>query len=195
MPIDPLLTSTVQVKELPPNPISLMDNFPHEVGDILSRATIAELISFIGAELSGRQYEKKEIVAPNNAYITDNFDMTIGATQGIGKIGGLWEGWAIMNGNNGTPNMDGQASIGWGANYSTVGQFVGSADTVVVSHTHTASTNANVHTGTGPDAGIRLQGLNHAPGEAIAVTVKSAGVSGVGKNIPPSMVILAIMKI
>jgi len=202
MPIDPILTSTVQVKELPPNPISLTDNFPHEVGDILSRATIAELVSFLQSQTSAQQYELKTIRVPSYGYITTNFDMTVGANQGIGKVDGLWSGWAICNGNNGTDNIDGRGLIGYGANNPTVGQFIGSADSVVVSHSHYNGV-ANELTSTFVYGGV----TNDMPGSS-AFTVaedggartyqgntSTSGVSGVGKNIPPSMVILIIMKL
>lgn len=119
------ITGTVQVKDLPPNALSLTDLIPHEVGDVLSKCTLQELVNFIQVRVTARQYEVKFIRAPNPAYITDNFNMASGATQGIGKVGGLWEGWAICNGNNGTDNDDGQTYIGYGANYPTVGNFVG----------------------------------------------------------------------
>lgn len=119
------ITGTVQVKDLPPNALSLTDLIPHEVGDVLSKCTLQELVDFIQVRVTARQYEVKFIRAPNPAYITDNFNMAIGSTQGIGKVGGLWEGWAICNGNNGTDNDDGHTYIGYGVNYPTVGNFLG----------------------------------------------------------------------
>lgn len=198
MPIDPILTSTVQTKDLPPNPISLSDNFVHEVGDILSRATIAEFVTFLQSQTSAQQYELKTIRVPNSGYITTNFDMTVGATQGIGKIGELWEGWAICNGNNGTDNLDGQALIGYGANHVTVGQFIGS-ETVILTSGNIPSTGLSINvTGSASDNGdpgdyfITAPAGNYTP-------VKNIVVNG-GSNTPvnkmqPSMVILIIMKL
>ena len=47
--IDPLVTSTIRVGQLPSAPISLTGNIPHEVGNDLHRATIEELSIFIAA--------------------------------------------------------------------------------------------------------------------------------------------------
>jgi hypothetical protein len=47
----------------------------------------------------------------NNTYIQNNFIMT-GPDWGLGI--GEREGWAICNGNNGTRNRTGRASIAWG---------------------------------------------------------------------------------
>ncbi len=202
MPIDPILTSTVQVKELPPNPFSLTDNIPHEVGDILSRGTIAEFVTFLQSQTSAQQYELKTIRVPNSGYITTNFDMTVGATQGIGKIGELWEGWAICNGNNGTDNLDGQALIGYGANHVTVGQFIGSADSVAISHSHLngianelASTFVYGGVTTDMPGSATFSVAEDGGARTYQGNTSTSGVSGVGKNIPPSMVILIIMKL
>lgn len=196
MAINPNDVTTVQVKDLPPNPFSLTDNIPHEVGDILSRGTIGDFVNFITAQSKAFKYEIKYIRAPDTQYINDNFDMTPNATQGIGKVGGIYEGWAICNGNNGTDNIDGHTLIGYGANYAAVGQFLGSKDTVLVSHTHITNPNTNISTGTG-DGVVRSRAVAEVGGTGlpINVTLSTVGESGIGKNIQPSMVILMIMKI
>jgi len=193
MSINPALINTVQVKDLPPNPISLTDNFPHEVGNTLSRSTIQELVDFIRSQSVSYPYEVKYIRAPDAQYITDNFDMTPGATQGLGIVGGLWEGWAIFNGNNGTDNLDGQTLIGFGANYATVGQFVGSADAVVVEHSHKIGDQSG-SSGSGT-TNARYIGKEIETDSLGVPYTDNSGVSGVGKNIQPSMVILMIMKL
>ena len=125
MAIDPNIVTTVQVKELPPNPLHPEDNLVHEVGDQLSRHTLQELVDYIRSQSVSYAYEVKLLRPPSPEYITDNFDMTPGENQGLGKIDGLWSGWAICNGNNGTDNDDGITYIGYGANYATIGQFLG----------------------------------------------------------------------
>jgi len=193
MAINPALINTVQVKDLPPNPISLTDNFVHEVGNTLSRSTIQELVDFIRSQSSAQPFEIKYVRAPDYQYILDNFDMTPGATQGLGIIGGLWEGWAIFNGNNGTDNLDGQTLIGFGANYATVGQFVGSADAVVVEHSHKIGDQSG-SSGSGT-TNVRYIGKEIESNSLGIPYTDTTGVSGVGKNIQPSMVILMIMKL
>lgn len=211
------IDGTKQLNELPPLAISGTDNFAHEVGSILGRATIDELVAYLRSTLSAVQYEIKYIRAPNNDYITANFDMTVGANQGLGLTGGLWSGWAICNGNNGTDNLDGRALIGYGAIYNTVGQMVGFADATLVAHSHymvhnNSNTDGNARSlYDGTDAnrfnyalsarGVNLDAdaydyeLASFPGTANAGKTSSNGSDGTNKNIPPSMVILAIMKL
>lgn len=197
MAINPVLINTVQVKDLPPNPISLTDNIVHEVGDDLSRATIEELVNFVRSQSVSYPYEIKFIRAPNSGYITDNFDMTIGATQGIGKIGGQWEGWAICNGNNGTDNLDGQVLIGWGANYATVGQFLGEEEHTLTipempNHGHTVDI---AYDGGGA---IDMQSYVNSSGSDEKFLPNATSLTGGGQahnNMQPSMVILIIMKL
>ena len=47
--IDPNAVSTIRVGELSPEPFSLTDNVPHEVGTELKRGTIEDLATFISA--------------------------------------------------------------------------------------------------------------------------------------------------
>lgn len=196
MAINPSLVNTVQVKNLPPNPLALSNNFPHEVGDELSRATIEDLVNFIRAQSASYPYEIKYIRAPNPAYITDNFDMTVGATQGIGKAGGLWEGWAIMNGNNGTDNVDGQTLIGWGANYATVGQFVGESEhtlTINEMPSHSHDTDISYDGGGASDQQSYVEsGGSDERNIPTASTLTGGGEAH--NNMQPSMVVLIIMK-
>jgi|SRR6478735_8024645 len=202
MAIDPSLITTVQVKELPPLPISLTDNFPHEVDDVLSRATIQQLVDFVRGQSSSYAYETKILTLPqasSNAYIEANFDMTPGSTQGLGRVEGLWNGWAIHNGNNGTENLDGQTLIGYGANYSTIGQFVGEKEhTLTIPELPVVSPiNGSFFkkgTGFGGSSGLTVgdNGTNNfAPGELIA----PFGGGQSHNNMQPSMVALFIMKL
>lgn len=197
MAINPALINTVQVKDLPPNPLALTNNFAHEVGDDLSRATIQDLVNFIKSQSTSYPYEIKFIRAPDSAYITNNFDMTIGATQGIGKIGGLWEGWAICNGNNGTDNFDGQTLIGWGANYATVGQFLGEKE-----HTLTVDELAphahNVDIAFDGGGALDIQSYVNSSGSDERFIPQASSSTGGGEphnNMQPSVVVLIIMKL
>ena len=187
MAINPAEVTTVRASELPPSPPDLASILVHELGGILNRMTLDELINYIGSQATSRPYEVKCIYAPDEAYITDNFDMTPSATQGLGKHDGLWSGWAICNGNNGTANLDGQTLVGYGANFNTVGQFIGSPDAVLVSHNHTYS--QYVQSGSNSGSG------GEAAGYFATGNTSTVGESGIGKNYQPSMTILIIMKL
>lgn len=51
MAIDPNIVTTVRVGELPPNPFTLSDKIPHEIGDTLFRGTVQQLADTIGGYL------------------------------------------------------------------------------------------------------------------------------------------------
>ena len=102
--------------------------------------------------------------------------------------------WQLCDGTNGTPDMTNQFVYGT----NTEGELLdsgGSADAVVVSHSHTASQAAHRHkvpTGntSGNDDNIVDEGDNanstnvYVDYQQPAITVNSAGVSGVNANIP-----------
>lgn len=92
--------------------------------------------------------DTKEIVC-DNTYLTNNFTST-GATAGLGI--GERAGWAIMNGNNGTPNDNGKVVISYGSSYSTLGATGGSEThtlTVPELPTNNKSVHSNVAGSTG----------------------------------------------
>lgn len=202
MAIDPDLITTVQVSELPPAPLSNESILAHQVGDILSRATIGELVIFLQAQVSANQYEIKFVRPPGNGedYINANFDMTPGETQGIGKVDGLWNGWAICNGNNGTDNDDGITYIGYGANYATVGQQVGEEEvSLSASEIPSGLTGTFNIQGSVADNGDVGQYFLTAPSGQYTpvktVTVTLNGGNQAHENRQPSKVILKIMKL
>lgn len=122
-------------------------------------------------------------------FITDNFTGT-----GLGKND--YEGFAICNGLNGTQNRAGRAAIGYGFGYTGIGGLIGTADSVVVSHSHGTIPNTNIAWGSG-DSIVRgrADAEPEGVGESINVTIQSTGVSGVGKNIPPSIITLMVQRI
>lgn len=219
--IDPNLVTTVQVSELPPNALTPESLLAHQVGDVLSQISMEQLLEYVRSQSISLPYETKFLTIPQSEatdYISANFDMTIGATQGIGKTDGLWNGWAIHNGNNGTYNLDGQTLIGYGANYGTIGQFVGSA-------THTLTTaqipahfhhtpgsvfksfvsgaddkGGNVSSATGYDssssnAELAIGGLGTNYNTGGAALEQTIGEGQSHNNIQPSMVCLMIYKL
>jgi hypothetical protein len=109
-------------------------------------------------------------------YLNDNFEV-----DGTGK--NLRLGWKIVS------DLSGRVIVGYGAGYS-LAQTGGSADAVVVEHSH-AMKYSNTASGTkypelpyiGDAVGGNMQGT------------ETTGVSGVGKNMQPYMVFLYIEKI
>jgi hypothetical protein len=136
-----------------------------------------------------------------------------------GSTGSIPSGWVICDGSNGTPNLRDSFIVGAGNNYA-VGAAGGSADSVVVSHTHTATSTsavtdpghdheifpklAGAFAGGGSfiqgatsdndygdnDTGVRTTGIT----VATTTTNQSTGVSGTGANLPPYYALAFIMK-
>ena len=65
-----------------------------------------------------------------------------------GSIGSIPAGWVLCNGNNGTPDLRNRFIVGAGSTYA-VDATGGSADTILVSHTHSYSGTASTQSLTG----------------------------------------------
>ena len=128
-----------------------------------------------------------------------------------GSIGSIPAGWVLCNGNNGTPDLRDRFIVGAGSTYA-VDASGGSADAIVVSHTHTATSvvtdPGHNHTqeigGTGTTfqrygsgstalAGSGNTGSN-TTGITVATTNASTGTSGTNANLPPYYALCYIMK-
>jgi len=130
-----------------------------------------------------------------------------------GSIGSIPAGWVLCNGNNGTPDLRNRFVVGAGSTYS-VDATGGSADAIVVSHTHTATsvvtdpghvhtyietiaTNGPTGTSANLSAPISTPGQNTGSavtGITVATTNASAGTSGTNANLPPYYALCYIMK-
>jgi microcystin-dependent protein len=134
-----------------------------------------------------------------------------------GSIGSIPAGWVLCNGNNGTPDLRDRFIVGAGSTYA-VNATGGSADAIVVSHTHTATSvvtdPGHKHTfaetgfdGQGTGSGKSIVGYNDPEGPAgvnhmnnattgitVATTVANAGNSGANANLPPYYALCYIMK-
>ncbi len=135
-----------------------------------------------------------------------------------GLVANIPTGWAICDGGSGTPDLRDRFIMGAGGSYAT-GATGGSADAVVVSHTHdiTGATNARgahthevILTGVGgvppvsPEGGALHAGSGkggvrtNQAGEhthSVTGTTNAVGVSGAGKNLPPFYALAFIMKL
>jgi hypothetical protein len=123
-----------------------------------------------------------------------------------GSLGSIPSGWVLCNGSNGTPDLRNSFILGAGSTYA-VGTVGGSADAIVVSHTHTATVTDPGHTHgnyvgqtaiQGSGTGNRISG-NEAitmPTVTTGVTVANAstGVSGTNANLPPYYALAFVMK-
>ena len=125
-------------------------------------------------------------------------------------------GWYLCDGTNGTPNLRDRFVVGAGTSY-VVADTGGSADSVVVSHTHTVSGNTNaagnhshntlwtyydggggrglvdpVNPGSGSYAVPTTEAGLH--NHTITISASTTGESGTGKNLPPYYALCYIMK-
>ena len=129
-----------------------------------------------------------------------------------GTIQNIPSGWALCDGQDGRPDLRNKFIIGAGDLYS-VGDTGGSADAVLVSHTHTGSTNttgAHVHTlvfgfnrfegpfeAQGGNTNIFNRTISGADSHTHTFTMNAVGGSenGVGKNLPPYYALAYIIQI
>ena len=131
-----------------------------------------------------------------------------------GSIGSIPAGYALCNGSNGTPDLRDRFVVGAGSTYA-VNATGGSADSVVVSHTHSATSTVTDpgHTHTAPiffqdsstprnqfrasfaavSEGTATTNSN-TTGITVATTNATAGVSGTNANLPPYYALCYIMK-
>lgn len=131
-----------------------------------------------------------------------------------GSIGSIPAGYVLCNGSNGTPDLRDRFVVGAGSTYAVDGTG-GSANAIVVSHNHTATSTSTVtdpghnHTYTRYDTLTGVGGANpiwantstQNTGSAVtgvtvatATTVASAGTSGTNANLPPYYALCYIMK-
>lgn len=129
-----------------------------------------------------------------------------------GSIASIPSGWLLCDGTSGTPNLRDRFVVGAGTTYA-VAATGGTADAVVVSHTHTATSTDSGHThnaitqtsgGSSPGAqytnsfsgsvNTTSTAMIQTSNAVIATTVDSAGVSGTNQNLPPYYALAYIMK-
>jgi hypothetical protein len=119
-----------------------------------------------------------------------------------GSQGSIPTGFVLCNGSNSTPDLRDKFVIGAGNSY-TVGQTGGSADAIVVSHTHTVTDPGHLHNTTSTGSGTLLNaaasGTTGASTSTTAtattgITLVSAGTSGTNANLPPYYALCYIMK-
>jgi microcystin-dependent protein len=129
-----------------------------------------------------------------------------------GSVASIPSGWALCNGTSGTPDLRDRFVVGAGSTYA-VAATGGSANAIVVSHTHTATSSVsdpghthslpNVFFSSSPFGGagggalgltINATGSN-TTGISVSTSVASAGSSGTNANLPPYYALAYIMKL
>lgn len=124
-----------------------------------------------------------------------------------GSIATIPAGWVLCNGTSGTPDLRNRFVVGAGSTYA-VAATGGSADAIVVSHTHTATVTdpGHAHTfssvlsdtigGSGSQPGYRGSGTTttSTASTSISVSNSSTGSSGTNANLPPYYALAYIMK-
>ena len=116
-------------------------------------------------------------------------------------------GWVLCDGTNSTPDLRNRFVVGATSTYA-VGATGGSADAIVVSHTHTATVTDPTHTHTlstvtsgvgvaGGSNGVGVSGTTlttNAASTGITVANSTTGSSGTNANLPPYYALCYIMK-
>jgi microcystin-dependent protein len=126
-----------------------------------------------------------------------------------GAANAIPSGWLLCNGSSGTPDLRNRFVVGAGSTYA-VAATGGSADAIVVSHTHSATSSvsdpghthlyaAGVNGSSGfAGAGVPLavNGTTSAAATGISVStsIGSTGSSGTNANLPPYYALCYIMK-
>ena len=130
-----------------------------------------------------------------------------------GSEASIPSGWVLCDGTSSTPNLQDRFVVGAGNTYA-VDATGGSADAVVVSHTHstTVSDPGHFHAYTSPTSPVTGSGTSGVGGGSaqnfpttnganttskttgISVTANATGVSGTNANLPPYYALCYIMK-
>ena len=122
-----------------------------------------------------------------------------------GAANAIPSGWVLCDGNNSTPDLRDRFVVGAGSGYS-VGNTGGSANAIVVSHTHGVTDPGHEHTFSSNNSdsgdGNTLNDRSGLPNtltltsssETTGISINNEGVSGTNANLPPYYALCYIMK-
>ncbi|RXJ82812.1 hypothetical protein CRU95_00885 [Arcobacter sp. F2176] len=153
----------------------------------------------------------------NNESILGEGNLVVGIPKGLismwsGSIATLPNGWFLCDGNNETPNLQDRFIYGTTVE-EEIGQTGGSANAVVIAHSHTGSTNTtgnhshsvttyggssgssgyNIAQVYGP-VGAKNFSTASAGNHSHTLSINSSGEDGINKNLPPYYKLAFIMK-
>jgi hypothetical protein len=167
--------------------------------------TAAGSTSFIANGTSGQLLKSNGTSVPS---WVDQSSLTYSVPSGgiimwSGSIASIPSGWVLCDGTNSTPNLRDRFVIGAGSTYS-VAATGGSADAVVVSHTHTVTDPGHTHSFASGGYGLKNGGGDVLSGgdkgsvglnsNTTGISINTAGVSGTNANLPPYYALAFIMK-
>lgn len=141
------------------------------------------LLDFIQSNVA-QQYDIKAIYA-NSTYLGANFE-----SNGLGK--NLRDGWAICNGNNGTPNISNRVIVQYGSDFPTLNAVGGEKEHTLTeaempSHNHGIQYFSKNAAGSGAEKTL-----------GVSANVQNTDNKGGGQphnNMPPYIVLVYIMKL
>jgi microcystin-dependent protein len=119
-----------------------------------------------------------------------------------GSIASIPSGWYLCDGTNSTPDLRNRFVVGAGSTYA-VGATGGSADAIVVSHTHSITDPGHAHTANfvrnasgnfSSTVGTNLINITNTNSATTGITVDSTGSSGTNANLPPYYALCYIQK-
>jgi hypothetical protein len=135
--------------------------------------------------------------------IVGTFFPSGGIVMWSGSIGSIPAGWFLCDGLNGTPNLQDRFIIGAGSSYA-VNAFGGTADAIVVTHTHSIIDAGHVHTydaasatsamTAGGTSTLTTLSSTNTGSVTTGIVINSAGTSGTGANLPPYFALAYIQK-
>jgi len=166
-------------------------------------ATYPTLMGWNGASTYG--------VRVDSARVSDNGMPSGGIIIWSGSSASIPSGWLLCNGTSGTPDLRDRFIVGAGSTYA-VGATGGSANAVLVSHTHTATSTVtdpghfhdlpgNTSSGSirqtqiGVNAtSVLATSASKTTGITVGTTNSTEGVSATNANLPPYYALCYIMK-